>query len=314
MPGCERRTTPSEPLVGAVTVTYGERSALCRRVVEGALAAGVEHVVVVDNGSLPAARVDLGAVASEHGGRVTLRRMADNGGSAAGFAAGITTALESTSADLIWLLDDDNVPEGGSLTELLRWHAHLTAERNDHVALLAYRPARKYQRLMVSGWETGDAYPPPSSFLSFDTTQYVRGLVRRGKGAAARHAPGAGERASRTSPIAVPYGPFGGLLIPRDLVGEVGLPNASFVLYEDDADFTARIVRAGVPLYLVPSSRIDEIDESWYTAVPGAIPSAGCSTRPRRRSCTTARATACTSNAGTAPDGARRAPRTARCS
>lgn len=68
--------------------------------------------------------------------------MGKNTGSATGFSAGIEYAINSGSKYL-WLLDDDNKPECGSLQQLLTQYIKLcesTPEEN--LAVLSYRPAQ----------------------------------------------------------------------------------------------------------------------------------------------------------------------------
>ena len=71
-------------------------------------------MVVVDNASTDGTA---DAVAGAHPD-VQLLRLDHNTGGAGGFAAGIAAAL-ADDAELIWLMDDDTVPEAGALDELL---------------------------------------------------------------------------------------------------------------------------------------------------------------------------------------------------
>ncbi len=51
---------------------------------------------------------------------VTARTLPDNRGGAGGFHAGLRWAAEETDADLVWLMDDDGLPEVECLERLLR--------------------------------------------------------------------------------------------------------------------------------------------------------------------------------------------------
>ncbi len=73
--------SPAPRVIGA-TVTYGARSASCLATLDALLAAGVSEIVVVDNGSVQAARRDLDAYAREHAPRVHVHRLDRNEGSA----------------------------------------------------------------------------------------------------------------------------------------------------------------------------------------------------------------------------------------
>jgi GT2 family glycosyltransferase len=248
--------------VWAVTVTYGERATLCRQVVNGAFRAGASGVVIVDNGSAPSAAEALTALQSAHEGRVEIVRLAENLGSAAGFAAGMAAALEMTSARYVWLLDDDTEPQPNALEQLLHWQLELSGGQPDReVGLISFRPAREYQRLIVGGYEVRDVYPSLSSFAEFHVIDALKKLQRRTR-------PNV-ETISRTRPIGIPYGPYGGLLLPCRLVEAVGLPDARLFTYEDDTEYTHRVSAGEGSLYLVPSSELTDLETSWPDQASG---------------------------------------------
>jgi GT2 family glycosyltransferase len=68
--------------------------------------------------------------------------------------------------------------------------------------------------------------------------------------------------------VAVPYLPYGGLLMSVDTVGAIGFPNTAFYLYEDDADYTNRVVRQGGRLLLARKIAIDDAEQSWSLRTP----------------------------------------------
>ena len=73
-----------------------------------------DAVIVVDNASADGTAA---AVRSHHPS-VRLAELTRNTGGAGGFAYGTALALAG-GADLIWLMDDDTVPEPGALLALL---------------------------------------------------------------------------------------------------------------------------------------------------------------------------------------------------
>src|SRR5687768_11106393 len=112
----------NRPHVSVVVVTYGSRADFLRQVLAGLDGQSWEptHVIVVDNGASPPPQAVIDA--APHRWAVELIPMGANRGSAAGFGVGMRRALE-VGSDLIWLLDDDNVPQPSALAELLRrWH------------------------------------------------------------------------------------------------------------------------------------------------------------------------------------------------
>src|SRR5664279_2140705 len=95
------------PEVCAVTVTYGDRfEALCKPTIERAFRAGVDRMVVIDNGSTLSSAQSLRAFSSEHSNVILISRE-DNEGSAAALGLALAAASE-THPTFIWLLDDDN--------------------------------------------------------------------------------------------------------------------------------------------------------------------------------------------------------------
>jgi len=55
------------------------------------------------------------------------------------------------------------------------------------------------------------------------------------------------------------------MLFHRSVIERYGYPDASFVLYLDDTEFTYRITSTGGEVVLVPRARIEDIDQSWNT-------------------------------------------------
>ena len=243
--------------VSAVIVTYDDRYELCRRVVQGALACGVGRVVIVDNGSRERARDALAAVAAASGGVVELDSVGRNLGSAGGFGRGIEVAFRRRQCSQVWLLDDDTVPEATALDELLAWGARLSPSTRPDVALVSYRPARLVQRLLVRGSSAGAVFPSRSAVMGFNVADIFRKAFQRL----------VANRRSRSEhpvrePIQIPYGPYGGLLISRELIGLVGYPNEQLFVYEDDTDYTWRLAAAS-GLFLVPKSLLIDLEPSW---------------------------------------------------
>lgn len=253
-------------LVCAVTVTYGARASLVGAVVRAALDQGVGRVVVVDNGAHPTTKSLLERLGGQVGSRLAIVPMDSNMGSAAGFGAGLHAALANPSTPWIWLLDDDNEPEDGALSALLSSYCrHRGSAPEDCLALLSLRASRPLLLAAARAGCSELAYPARSSFLNVnirDLRDRLSGRIHNGelKRRAARHE------------VELPYGPYGGLFVHRSLIEAIGLPDERFVVYEDDAEFTSRIVKRGGRLVLVPSSRLRELDASWYAATPGRTP------------------------------------------
>lgn len=70
-------------------------------------------------------------------------------------------------------------------------------------------------------------------------------------------------RGALSAKVLLEQAPPIGFLFHRDLIQSIGLPNADFVLYADDNEFTYRIVKKGGRTLLVTSALLDDLESSW---------------------------------------------------
>ena len=97
----------------AVVVTYNRLSLLQRLVARLQKESRLGAVLVVDNASTDGTGEWLAGAGIEH------RTLDHNRGGAGGFHEGLRWAVEQAGADLVWLMDDDGLPEAGCLERLL---------------------------------------------------------------------------------------------------------------------------------------------------------------------------------------------------
>lgn len=239
---------PTQRQTCAVTVTYGSRLALVQQVVQGALACGAGHVVVVDNGTASSVAAGLAALPARLGAdRVSVVRLPENRGSAGGFRAGVEAAAARPETGHIWLLDDDNLPAPDALAVLAKiWR--LMGERPE-VALVSYRPdKRTYQKLITRDKPNSLL---PNSFFGFSVQspwQKQKVVHWRQDGLACWSMDMAG---------------YGGLWFHKDALQKTGLPDARFYLYFDDYAFTLRLTEGGGKIWLCQQSTLTDLEPSW---------------------------------------------------
>ncbi|MBW8485301.1 glycosyltransferase [Actinomadura parmotrematis] len=198
--------------VAAVVVTHERRALLAEALTAvGAQDRPPDLVVVVDNASADGS-ADL---VRERFGGTDLVVLSRNIGGAGGFAAGIARALER-GADLLWLLDDDTVPEPGALGALL-----------DARARAARAPALVASRVL---WTDGRDHP-------MNTPR-----VKPGASAAEL----AEAAAAGCTPVR--SASFVSVLVDAGAVRAGGLPLADYFLWNDDFEFTTRLLRGRVGL------------------------------------------------------------------
>jgi len=210
----------SAPRVAAVVVTYNRRDLLLESLaaVTGQTRAP-DAVIVIDNASTDetAEAVQLRFPAAR------LSVLGHNTGGAGGFACGIALAL-ADGADLIWLMDDDTVPEPAALAALL-------AARHRQPG----RPPAVVASRVV--WTDGRAHPM--------NTPRAKPFASKAELAAAAAAVDGG--------LPIRSASFVSILVDAEACRARGLPQADYFLWNDDFEFTTRLLRGGAGL-LCPAS------------------------------------------------------------
>ena len=233
----------------AVTVTYGDRFGLLEQVLTALLQANIGHIIVVDNASKTASQQALYNFVEQHAhNNLTILTMHENLGSAGGYKAGIEATLE-TDCDFVWLLDDDNVPAEDAFTHLQDAYAELSPQYTGF-ALCALRDDRANLKAWAQGVRT--AITRPSSVLGFHVLDIPAKLLARF------------QKKTPCKLCPLPFAPYGGMLLPREVIDTIGTPDARFYLYSDDYEYTYRITQQSGQIFLVPASRIIDVDTSWH--------------------------------------------------
>ena len=193
----------------------------------------VDDIIVVDNASTDSTPEFLAQ--SEIVDDVIT--MPENFGGAGGFAAGIARAV-SRGADYVWIMDDDTVPTPKALSELL---ASL-AKYPDEPAIMACR----------ADWFDGREHPMNKPRTRFGMPKRMHAEAKK-----------AGARQIRTAS-------FVAIMIDAQAVREEGLPIADYFLWNDDFEYTARLLRKRIGLY-VDAARVEHRTKVFgnSTADPG---------------------------------------------
>jgi rhamnopyranosyl-N-acetylglucosaminyl-diphospho-decaprenol beta-1,3/1,4-galactofuranosyltransferase len=206
--------------IAAVVVTYNRLEMLQRLVKVLDAVPELDEVLVVDNASTDGTGEWL---AGATGDRVLGRTLADNTGGAGGFHEGLRWAVER-SADLVWLMDDDGMPEPDCLALLLA--------RSDDVDF--------WGPVVVD-----EADPERLVFP-----------IRLPGGARVVHDMSDVRRAADDGLIRGIVIPFNGVLVTRDLVHRIDLPRAEFFIWGDDHEYRLRAERAGARVATVVDARV----------------------------------------------------------
>ena len=201
--------------IAAVVVTYNRKDTLLR-CIDALLAQTVPvDVLVVDNASTDGTA---DAVAPRLGGRVAYHNTGANLGGAGGFQYGVRLAVQA-GYDLLWLMDDDCIPQPEALAALLEADRALEG---------------RY------GFLSGMAYWRDGSLCNMNVQKT-----------------GIKSKIEDLTPPIVPVmmATFVSVLIPAEKVRQVGLPIKEFFIWSDDLEYTRRLSRRW-PCYAVTGSRV----------------------------------------------------------
>lgn len=222
---------PPQERVVAVVVTYDR----CRLLAQ-ALSAIREQtrppdaIVVVDNAS-----TDGTAEFLDRTGGLEVIHSRRNTGGAGGFAIGIARAV-SLGADAVWLMDDDTMPLDDALAELCR-------VRRTYAAPLSPRSESGIREPVVVASRVVWGGPPDSPPLDVDRA-YIganhpmnTARVKPGVRAAERDA------AEAVGGFPIRSASFVSVLVDACAIKRRGLPIADYFLWNDDFEYTTRIIR-----------------------------------------------------------------------
>ncbi|KQX06376.1 MULTISPECIES: glycosyltransferase family 2 protein [unclassified Leifsonia] len=192
--------------VVAVIVAYN-RSELLREAIEALLGQerAVQAIVVVDNASTD----DTAAVVASFGASVDLVSLDRNTGGAGGFAVGMARALRHHSPDWLWIMDDDTVPTSTALGALV------AAVDGSDVVVAGSRVV----------WTDGQDHP-----MNTPRRKPFVSAVEN-------------EQAAARGTLPVRSTSFVSMFARADVVREVGLPIADYFIWNDDFEYSTRLLR-----------------------------------------------------------------------
>jgi rhamnopyranosyl-N-acetylglucosaminyl-diphospho-decaprenol beta-1,3/1,4-galactofuranosyltransferase len=215
--------TSADRRIAAVVVTFNRLELLQRLIPRLAGTTGLDEILVVDNASSDGTPEWLRAQVETSAVPVHLRRLSENTGGAGGFHDGLAWAVER-GADLVWLMDDDGLPEQSCLERLLARAGTL------------------------------DFWGPV--VVDEDDDARLVFPIRLPGGARVVRAMADAQAAARDGLIPDVVIPFNGVLVTRDLVEQIGLPRAEYFLWGDDVEYLWRARRAGARTGTVVDARV----------------------------------------------------------
>jgi rhamnopyranosyl-N-acetylglucosaminyl-diphospho-decaprenol beta-1,3/1,4-galactofuranosyltransferase len=184
---------------------------------------GLAGVLVVDNASTDGTGAWLAG--RETRGEVPLsgRTLATNRGGAGGFHDGLAWAVDE-GADLVWLMDDDGLPDHDCLDRLLEHQEHLDF----------------WGPLVVDERDPDRLVFP----------------IRLPGGTRVVHSVEDVHRAARGDRLDGIVIPFNGVLVTKELVDRIGLPREEFFIWGDDHEYRLRAEEAGARVATVVTAAV----------------------------------------------------------
>jgi len=203
--------------VAAVVVTFDRLSLLQGLVARLREVDALGRILVVDNASTDGTGAWLAEAGVEH------HTLATNTGGAGGFHEGLKWAIEETDSDLVWLMDDDGLPDADCLDLLLQQQ---DLDFWGPVVVDEDAPDRLVFPIRLPGG-----------------TKVVHDL------ADVRRAADQG----RLDGIVIP---FNGVLVTRTLVETIGYPRAEFFIWGDDHEYRLRAEAAGARIATIVDATV----------------------------------------------------------
>lgn len=151
-----------------------------------------------------------------------------NKGGAWGFYTGIKEAYK-TGADWFWIMDDDTIADATALEELLKAMLLTSDEEHDDFGFFASEVVWTDGSLHLMNKPQAD-----KNFKGKKTFEYYR----------------------QQGILPLIYNSFVSVLIRKEAVEKTGLPIKEFFIWNDDIEYTQRIIQAGFAGGLVKKSRV----------------------------------------------------------
>jgi GT2 family glycosyltransferase len=244
--------------VSALIVTYSDRGPLVQRLCRILYSSGVSKIFMIDNNSRPRSKQILNDLKTEFGDSLHLISFEKNVGTAVAFKAGMSTIRQDPDSKFIWILDDDNIPEESSLSELkLLWGGYPQDDKEKTLMVASFRESKNiYRRAVVTG-KPDIIIGERNYFRAFHLARLfscIKSKSRRRSGLNAGNVPEYGDVS------AVPYG---GMFFHKNLLDVIGYPDERFYIYSDDHEFSHRVILRGGRIILSLNSIVHDVQESW---------------------------------------------------
>jgi rhamnopyranosyl-N-acetylglucosaminyl-diphospho-decaprenol beta-1,3/1,4-galactofuranosyltransferase len=180
-----------------------------------------ETIIVVDNASTDGTKEHIESLFAKEieQGKIIYISLKENMGCAGGLAAGLEKGMEM-DVDFFWLMNDDTEPTENALLELLK-----RADQKTCVASIA--TDRNKQELSLGLGIRIDNKVKIFQFLSEIPEHYI---------------------------LETSFAPFVGMLVPANIVSNIGFPRTDYFIWGDDVEYVHRMRKNGYKVKYVRES------------------------------------------------------------
>jgi len=153
--------------------------------------------------------------------------MIKNLGGSAGFKRGLEEAYQQ-QLEWIWMMDDDAFPEKECLENLLK---EADLQPNKEIVLAP---------VVIEGDKVDHMH---RGYVDFDKIQFPLQVRTNDK---------IFQREGNI--VEISFASFIGLFIKREIIAKVNYPHPDYFIFQEDLEYSIRIVKAGFPIYLVKNA------------------------------------------------------------
>lgn len=242
------------PGIIILIVTYGKRWQFLSQVIEVTMKeAHVKQLVIVDNGSKNKEEIEKGV--KIYGEKVVVVRHEKNLGSAGGFASGLRF-VQRIDCDFVLILDDDNVPEEGTISKFLELRKEIHKE---NIVLVGNRVNIPGNESVFYSGIVSDGVPKGTFFegINWSKIKHFFNLMAR------REIKEISQRIKPALYVRNESFVYSGAFIPIDAIRKAPLPDSDLVLYGDDIEYSWGIKKLGYDSYVCFSPKIYDLEMSF---------------------------------------------------
>jgi GT2 family glycosyltransferase len=243
-------------------VTYGNRSALFSRVFERILEESIDRIIVVNNKASAESEDCLKKFKNEYSDKFEIINLSKNTGTAFAFKTGLEYISSIDECKYIWLLDDDNLPEKGTLSKLKQFSEDYEEVNHKEVSLISDRGDDYYINCIIEN-NPWIAINRINSFWNF----HILDVPKKIKSRFHKQLINKSKLSQNYAEIKIIH--YGGLFINKKIVKEIGYPDVNYFMYVDDYEFTYRISKAGYKIFFLATTKVNDIERSWGNRITG---------------------------------------------